>query len=126
VACALLTVIDISVVLAILQDEPERSAINTVIAAAESCMLSAASLIELSIVLEARLGPDGQRDVDRDQAELARRALGRYGKDRHRAGLNFGDCFFYALAKGAGVPFLFKGNDLSHTDLESAWNPAAS
>jgi ribonuclease VapC len=133
-------VIDTSAVLAILQDEPEGSAFNTVIAAAESCMLSAASLIELSIVLEARLGPDGQRDldlflstaqinivaVDRDQAELPRRAFGRYGKGRHRAGLNFGDCFSYALAKGVGVPLLFKGNDFSHTDLESAWNPAAS
>ena len=64
--------------------------------------------------------------VDRDQAELARRAFSRYGKGRHRAGLNFGDCFSYALAKGAGVPLLFKGNDFSHTDLESAWNPAAS
>ena len=129
--------IDTSAVLAILQDEPERTAFNARIAAADTRLLSAASLVELSIVLEARFGADGQGDldlflgtaeieivaVDRDQAELARRAFSRYGKGRHRAGLNFGDCFSYALAKGAGVPLLFKGNDFSYTDLESAWNP---
>lgn len=129
-------VIDTSAVLAILQDEPERSAFNARIAAADTRLLSAASLVELSIVLEARFGADGQGDldlflstagieivaVDRDQAELARRAFSRYGTGRHRAGLNFGDCFAYALAKGSGFPLLFKGNDFTHTDLQ----PAAS
>jgi len=133
-------VIDSSAVLAILQDEPERSAFNALIAAAETRLLSAASLVELSIVLEARFGADGQGDldlflstaeieivaVDRDQAELARGAFSRYGKGRHRAGLNFGDCFAYALAKRAGAPLLFKGNDFTHTDLQPACPTAAS
>ncbi len=133
-------VIDTSAVLAILQDEPERSVFNALIAAAEIRLLSAASLVELSIVLEARFGPDGPGDldvflstagiqivaVDRVQAELARSAFSRYGKGRHRAGLNFGDCFAYALAKEFGAPLLFKGNDFSHTDLQSACPPVAS
>ena len=130
-------VIDSSAVLAILQNEPERRAFNEAIAAAETRLLSAASLVELSIVLEARFGPDAQGDLDlflstaqieivaldRDQAELARGAFSRYGKGRHRAGLNFGDCFAYALAQWAGDPLLFKGDDFSHTDLQSAWPP---
>ncbi len=133
-------VIDSSAVLAILQDEPERSAFNALIAAADTRLLSAASLVELSIVLEARFGADGQGDldlfvstaeieivaVDRDQAELARVAFSRYGKGRHRAGLNVGDCFAYALAKGAGSPLLFKGSDFTHTDLQQACPTAAS
>lgn len=133
-------VIDSSAVLAILQDEPERSAFNALIAAADTRLLSAASLVELSIVLEARFGADGQGDldlflstaeieivaVDREQAELARGAFSRYGKGRHRAGLNVGDCFAYALAKRAGSPLLFKGNDFTHTDLQPACPTAAS
>jgi ribonuclease VapC len=133
-------VIDSSAVLAILQDEPERSAFNALIAAADTRLLSAASLLELSIVLEARFGVDGQGDldlflstaeieivaVDREQAELARGAFSRYGKGRHRAGLNFGDCFAFALAKRAGSPLLFKGNDFTHTDLQPACPTAAS
>lgn len=128
-------VIDSSAVLAILQNEPERRAFNEAIAAAETRLLSAASLVELSIVLEARFGPDGPGDLDlflstaqieivaldRDQAELARSAFSRYGKGRHRAGLNLGDCFSYALAKWAGAPLLFKGDDFGHTDLQPAW-----
>jgi ribonuclease VapC len=128
-------VIDSSAVLAILQNEPERRAFNETIAAAETRLLSAASLVELSIVLEARFGPDGPGDLDlflstaqieivaldRDQAELARSAFSRYGKGRHRAGLNLGDCFSYALAKWAGAPLLSKGDDFGHTDLQPAW-----
>lgn len=133
-------VIDSSAVLAILQNEPERSAFNEAIAAAETRLLSAASLVELSIVLEARYGPDGPVDLnlflrtaqveivalDCDQAELARGAFSRYGKGRHRVGLNLGDCFSYALAKWAGAALLFKGDDFIHTDLEPACPPAAS
>lgn len=133
-------VIDTCAVLAILQDEPERRAFNTLVAAAEPRLLSAVSMVELSILLEARFGSDGQCDlhlflstaeieivaVDRAQAELARRAFSCYGKGRHRAGLNFGDCFSYALAKGCGVAMLFKGNDFRHTDLHPAWMPSAS
>ena len=124
-------VIDTSAVLAILQDEPERHAFNVAIAAADQRSLSAASLVELSIVIGARYGSDGQADldrflttaqievigVDRGQAELARLAFAQFGKGRHLAALNFGDCFSYALAKWLGQPLLFKGDDFSHTDL---------
>jgi ribonuclease VapC len=124
-------VIDSSAVLAILQNEPERRAFNEAIAAAEQCAMSTATLVELSIVMEARFGPDGQGDLDlflstaqittvsldQDQAQLAREAFSRYGKGRHRAGLNFGDCFSYALAKWRHEPLLFKGDDFCHTDL---------
>lgn len=127
-------VIDSSAVLAILQNEAERHAFNEAIAAAEQCSLSAASLVELSIVMEARFGADGQGDLDlflntalieiisldREQAGLAREAFSRYGKGRHRAGLNFGDCFSYALAKWLDQPLLFKGDDFCHTDLQPA------
>ena len=89
----LLMVIDSSAVLAILQNEPERRAFNQAIAAAEQCAMSPATFVELSIVMEARFGPDGQGDLDQDQAQLAREAFSHYGKGRHRAGLNFGDCF---------------------------------
>lgn len=130
-------VIDSSAVLAILQNEPERRAFNEAIAAAEQCFLSSASLVELSIVMEARFGADGQGDLDlflstalieiisldREQAELARQAFSRYGKGRHRAGLNFGDCFSYALAKWLDQPLLFKGDDFCHTDLQPAFGP---
>ncbi|WP_370566589.1 type II toxin-antitoxin system VapC family toxin [Cyanobium sp. LEGE 06143] len=74
--------------------------------------------------------PDGDRllntalidiiSLDREQAELARDAFRRYGKGRHRAGLNFGDCFSYALAKWLAEPLLFKGDDFCHTDLQPA------
>lgn len=131
-------VIDSSAVLAILQNEPERHAFNGAIAAAEQCSLSSASLVELSIVMEARFGADGQGDLDlflgtalieiisldREQAELARQAFSRYGKGRHRAGLNFGDCFSYALAKWLDQPLLFKGDDFCHTDLQPAFGLA--
>ncbi len=56
---------------------------------------------------------------DADQAEIARLAFGRYGKGRHRAGLNFGDCFAYALSKASGEPLLFKGDDFAQTDVDS-------
>lgn len=127
-------VIDPSAVLAILQNEPERRAFNAAIASADHCALSAASLVELSIVIEARYGTDGQGDLDlflstaqisivsldREQAEIARTAFARYGKGRHRASLNLGDCFSYALAQWLEQPLLFKGDDFCHTDLQPA------
>jgi ribonuclease VapC len=127
-------VIDSSAILAILQNEPERHSFNQAIAAAQQRSLSAASLVELSIVMEARWGPEGQADLDlflstaeiaiisldRHQAELARVAFQRFGKGRHRAGLNLGDCFSYALAQWLDQPLLFKGDDFSHTDLQPA------
>ena len=124
-------VIDSSAILAILQNEPERHAFNVAIAAADQRLLSAASLVELSIVIGARYGPEAQTDldhflntaqieiisVDRGQAEMARSAFAQFGKGRHRAALNFGDCFSYALAKWLDQPLLFKGDDFCHTDL---------
>ena len=124
-------VIDASAILAILQNEPERHAFNVAIAAADQRSLSAASLVELSIVISARYGADAQTDldaflntaqieiisVDRGQAELARSAFTQFCKGRHRAALNFGDCFSYALAKWLDQPLLFKGDDFCHTDL---------
>lgn len=127
-------VIDTSALLAILQDEPERRAFNEAIEAAESCAISTATFVETSIVIESRYGADGVRDldlliskasialvaVDAEQAELARTAFRRFGKGRHAAGLNYGDCFSYALAKSLGEPLLYKGGDFSLTDVGSA------
>lgn len=124
-------VIDSSAILAILQNEPERHMFNVAIAAADQRSLSAASLVELSIVIGARYGAGAQADldhflntaqieiisVDRGQTELARSAFAQFGKGRHRAALNFGDCFSYALAKWLDQPLLFKGDDFCHTDL---------
>lgn len=125
-------VIDTSALIAILQDEPERRSFNLAIESAETCLLSAVSFVETSLVIETRVGGDGIRDldlfvakadikiepVDTDQAYVARQAYSQYGKGRHPAGLNFGDCFTYALAKLSGEPLLFKGNDFSRTDLD--------
>jgi ribonuclease VapC len=85
------------------------------------------------MVLESRYGPDGVRDldlfmakaqislvpVDVEQAELARRAFRDYGKGRHPAALNFGDCFSYALARAMDAQLLFKANDFTQTDVDS-------
>ena len=125
-------VIDTSALLAILQDEPERRAFNEAIESADIRSVSAASFVEVSIVIESRYGPDGIRDldlflskaeiklipVDAEQAFVARQAFRQFGKGRHAACLNFGDCFSYALAKSLGEPLLFKGEDFSKTDLD--------
>ena len=124
-------VIDTSALIAILQDEPERAAFNKAIEAAERRALSVVSFVEASMVIETRYGADGVRDldlliakarielvaVDTDQAHAARNAFRVYGKGRHPAGLNFGDCFPYALARTEGEPLLFKGLDFSMTDV---------
>jgi ribonuclease VapC len=125
-------VIDTSALVAILRNEPERRRFNEAIEAAESRRMSAATFVELSIVLEARYGAEGGRNldlfcaraslviasVDAEQAELARRAWRRYGKGRDAAGLNYGDCFSYALAITRGEPLLFKGEDFAKTDVK--------
>ena len=124
-------VVDTSVLLAILQNEPERRSFNEAIERADARRISAATFVEVSIVMEARHGAAGQRDldlfleraeieivgVDIEQAREARRAFARFGKGRHPAGLNFGDCFAYALAATLGEPLLFKGEDFSKTDV---------
>ncbi|MFZ5468114.1 MAG: type II toxin-antitoxin system VapC family toxin [Myxococcota bacterium] len=127
-------VIDTSALLAILLDEPERRAFNELIEDADACVISVANLVESSIVIETRFGAEGTRDldlfleraaiepvaVDLLHARTARGAFSRFGKGRHPAALNFGDCFAYALAVVRGEPLLYKGNDFSHTDVARA------
>ena len=124
-------VIDTSALLAILQDESDRRAFTEEIAAAAVRRTSAATFLEASMVVEARHGADGVRwldtllesagievvAVDLVQARIARRAFADFGKGRHPAGLNFGDCFSYALARQLGEPLLCKGDDFSRTDI---------
>jgi ribonuclease VapC len=124
-------VIDTSALLAILQDEPERRRFNESIEAADSRVMSVATFVEASILLESRFGAEGLRDLDQfieragielapvdlEQARVARAAFGRFGKGRHPAALNYGDCFAYALARVLGEPLLFKGDDFSQTDV---------
>jgi ribonuclease VapC len=126
-----LIVIDTSVLIAILLAEPGAADLAEQIEQATSRVLSAASLLEASIVIESRKGSEGARDldlfvyragleiapVDAEQAEVARIAWRRYGKGRDPAGLNYGDCFAYALAKVRRAKLLYKGDDVRLTDL---------
>lgn len=129
-------VVDTSVLLAILQGEPEQLQFVEAIAEAEYVLLSAASLVEASMLMDSRHGTRGVEDLDRfiersnmeivpvdvAQARIAREAFSRFGKGRHPAGLNFGDCFVYALARQRRDVLLFKGNDFSRTDIGiAAW-----
>jgi ribonuclease VapC len=126
-------VIDTSALLAVLQNEPERRAFNEAIEAADARRISVCTFLEASIVIEARTGAAGGRELDHylekanvelvpfdlEQAKIARRAYVRFGKGRHPAGLNFGDCFSYALASKLGEALLYKGEDFSKTDVET-------
>lgn len=130
-------VIDTSALLAMLADEPEADAFRRALEADPVRLLSAASLVEAAAVAESRYGEAGGREldllilkagleivpVDREQAELAREALRRFGKGRHPAGLNFGDSFSYALSIASGQPLLFKGEDFARTDVEPVAPP---
>jgi ribonuclease VapC len=125
-------VVDTSALLAIFLAEPERQEFLDSILAAENRLISAASALETGIVLEAKRGESAGREfdlflvraqfqivpVDAEQAEIARSAWRKYGKGRHRAGLNFGDCFAYALAEASGEKLLAKGEDFRFTDVE--------
>jgi ribonuclease VapC len=105
-----------------------------VVTQAETGCISAVNVLESGIVLEARRGEGAGREfdlflhhaqfevvrADSEQVEIARVAWRKYAKGRHPAGLNFGDCFAYALAKVLGEPILFKGDDFRHTDLAAA------
>jgi ribonuclease VapC len=127
-------ILDTSAILAILWNEAERASFNAAIAAAATRLMSAATFVESSMVIEANRGYEGLRDfdlflatagielspVDAEQAQIAREAFRNYGKGRNPAGLNFGDCFSYALSKVTGLPLLFKGDDFARTDVESA------
>ena len=129
-------VIDTSALIAILLHEPEGAPLARAIAAAPRRLLSALSLLEAGIVIEAKKGEEGARQLDLlihragievvamngEQAELARTAWRRYGKGRHPAGLNLGDCCAYALSRHSGEPLLFRGEDFPHTDVTAvAW-----
>jgi ribonuclease VapC len=125
-------VIDSSAIVAVLLDEESATRIARTIEAASQRLLSAASLLEASIVIESRKGEAGGREldlliyragieivgVDEHQAEIARAAWRRFGRGRHPAALNYGDCFAYALAKSRDLPLLFQGDDFARTDIE--------
>ncbi|MXY79611.1 MAG: type II toxin-antitoxin system VapC family toxin [Chloroflexi bacterium] len=127
-------IVDASAVLAVLFDEPDADRYARAIAEAPRCGLSAAGFLEIAIVLESRAGPEAADELDHfldraaievapvtaEHAQVARRAWRRFGKGNHPAGLNFGDCFAYALAETAGEPLLFKGGDFTLTDVEAA------
>ncbi len=127
-------VIATSAAMAILAAEPAAADVLAALDEAGERVMSTATYVELGIVLEARFGPvggaiadrfarEGRIDivaVDRDQAELAIGAFRRFGRGRHPAALNFGDCFTYALAESRQLPVLFVGDDFGMTDLPAA------
>jgi ribonuclease VapC len=124
-------VFDTSALLALLLDEPEAEGFRAAVEEDTTRLVSAATLLETALVIEARKGEPGGREldalirtaevvvvpVDDDQVSEARRAYRRFGKGRHVAGLNFGDVFAYALARTAGEPLLFKGEDFAKSDI---------
>lgn len=128
-------VVDTSAIVAIIFDEPEAEALSAKLGAAERRLISAATLVEASVVLTRQTKSGDDRDLelflaaapfqivgfDEEQWRLARDAYRRYGqRSGNPARLNFGDCFAYALAKQVGEPLLFIGNDFSRTDVTSA------
>ena len=120
--------------MAILRKEPEAASFNEALAMTEQPAMSAATLVEVTLVAEGRGGPPARAEVETLLAEagieivpftsahaaLAVEGWRRYGKGRHPAGLNLGDCFAYALAKARGEKLLFKGEDFARTDIERA------
>lgn len=128
-------IVDASAVIAILRDEPEARSCAQAIASARSRRISAVNYVEAAVVIDGSRDPIASRRFDdlfraaqltiepvtAAQARIAREAYRDFGKGTgHPAGLNFGDCFAYALAKVTGEPILFKGDDFAHTDLASA------
>jgi ribonuclease VapC len=127
-------ILDTSALVAILYREPEAQEFVQAIHDADVCRISVASHVELAMVIESQLGPEGMRQAEAlfrraditiepvtiEHGALARQAFLDFGKGRHKAGLNFGDCFPYALAKATGEPLLFKGDDFALTDIEPA------
>jgi ribonuclease VapC len=127
-------IVDTSALVAVLYGEPETRDFVERIRAADVCRISVANHVELSMVVESQLGPNGARQADAflrragvvvepitvEQGDLARQALLDFGKGRHKAGLNFVDCFAYALARATGEALLFKGDDFALTDIRRA------
>ncbi|MFY7959776.1 MAG: type II toxin-antitoxin system VapC family toxin [Elsteraceae bacterium] len=128
-------IIDTSAMVAILYREPEAADFNRVIHHVDISRISVANYVELSMVVESQLGPEAGRQAEAflrragiiiepisvAHGEIARQAFLDFGKVRHKAGLNFDDCFAYALAKATGEPLLFKGDDFGLTDIKPAW-----
>lgn len=127
-------IIDTSAIIAILFGEDDADSYAKAISRADSCRMSAATFFETAMVVEAQTNNAGGRQFDafmrravisiepvtEEHAHLARQAFIDFGKGRHPAGLNFGDCFSYALSKATGEPLLFKGRDFAKTDLSRA------
>ena len=127
-------IIDTSAIIAVLFDEEDAEVYARAITQADSCRMSAATFVETAMVVDGQTGDNGGRQLDafirrasisvepvtEEQAHVARQAFIDFGKGRHPAGLNFGDCFSYALSKTAREPLLFKGLDFARTDLIAA------
>jgi ribonuclease VapC len=124
-------VLDTSALLVLLLDEPEAEDFRAAVEDDSTRLVSSATLLETALVIEARKGEPGGRELDAlvQKADVVvvpveaehvfegRRAYRRFGKGRHPAGLNFGDLFAYALSRISGEPLLFKGDDFSKTDV---------
>jgi ribonuclease VapC len=127
-------VVDTSAIVAILFRETDAALFEQALASAPVRLMSAVTRVELSLVVEGRKGNEGRLDLERllnaasfdivsvtaQQASIAIEAFRRFGKGRHKAGLNIGDCFSYALASATGRSLLFKGDDFIHTDIRPA------
>jgi ribonuclease VapC len=128
-------IIGTSAIIAILRGEPDAASYERALAGATEPVVSAATFVETAIVVDANRDPvlSGRLDdllkvagarvepVTRRHAEIARQAYRDFGKGSgHPASLNFGDCFAYALSRVTGDPLLFKGDDFTHTDVQSA------
>ena len=127
-------VVDTSAIVAILFNEPDARVYADAMSSAAARMISAVTRVELAFVIEGRKGEPGRADLERllaagafevvsatpDQAARAIDAFRRYGRGRHPASLNIGDCFAYALAAAMEEELLFKGDDFARTDIRSA------
>jgi ribonuclease VapC len=127
-------VVDSSALIAVVRREPEGERFLRIMHQTFPLRVAASTVVEASVVMLSRFGEAGLSDLESllietsveivpftgVQAKLAIDAFRRYGKRRHPAGLNFGDCFAYALAKATGEPLLFKGDDFSQTDIKRA------
>jgi ribonuclease VapC len=127
-------ILDSSAIVAVLRAEKDAPEYAKAVESAARCRISAVNYVEAAVVIDSSRDPVASRRFDDffrasritveavtpKQAELARQAYHDFGKGRHKAGLNFGDCFAYALAKEMDEPLLFKGQDFRHTDIEAA------
>ncbi len=126
-------IVDSSAILSILYAEADAEIYVDAITNTTQCLMSAANYLETAVVVDTQRGAEAGRQFDvfiaraaiqiepvtREQADIARQAYLDFGKGKHPAALNFGDCFAYALARSLHLPLLFKGNDFSMTDIES-------